>query len=164
MRRLFCIMLAMTVLIGIAHAATLENTQQFEGSGAGCGGGFLRAMVKLGLTDAQKHQVALILRTSREKGREHFDDFREALQVLRGVMTTNGSDENAVREAFKAVASAGEEMAVHKAGVIMELKSILTPEQMVIFEEWKATMAERRNTRMEVVRSLLDEWIEVYSK
>jgi Spy/CpxP family protein refolding chaperone len=45
-------------------------------------------------------------------------------------MATNGPDENAVREAFQAVANAGEEMAVHKAGVIMELRSILTPEQL----------------------------------
>jgi len=164
MRRLFCIMLAMTVFIGAAYAATEENTQAFDRSGSGFGGGFLSALVKLGLTDAQKHQVALILRTSREKGRAYFDDFRRALQVLRGVMATNGSDENAVREAFKAVATAGEEMAVHKAGVIMELKSILTPEQLEILEELKATMAEQRNARMEVVRSLLDEWIEVYSK
>jgi hypothetical protein len=60
-------MLAMTVFIGAADAATAETAQHFDRSGSGFGGGFLSAMVKLDLRDSQKHQVALILRTSREK-------------------------------------------------------------------------------------------------
>jgi Spy/CpxP family protein refolding chaperone len=152
------------VLSGSVCAASLKSAHSFEGSGFGLRGGFLKAIIQLNLSDAQKHEAALILMKYREEGLAKLHDLREATKVFREVSDAIGSDGNVVREAFKPVAAAGEEMAVFKAKVVTELKGLLTPEQLKIVQEFKGEMADRRSALVEVAVSRLDEWIEVHSQ
>jgi Spy/CpxP family protein refolding chaperone len=123
----------------------------------------LRLLIRLDLTDSQKHEAALILAKHRDEGKEEMEAMRKAMEALRAAMEAE-LDEEAVREVFKGVAAAGEEMAVHGAKVVAELKGILTPEQRSVLEEHRVARQEKRRGRKEHRASFLDEWIDMHSK
>lgn len=164
MRRLLMATVTMAVISGTAYAMPGHGMPGFPGPGFGSGEAMLRALLRLDLSDAQKHEAALILARYREEGREKAAAMRNAMEALRGVTEADVFDEAAVREASKGVATAGEEMAVHAARVVAELRGILTPEQKATLDELKAERHERREGRREHRASFLDEWIEMHSK
>jgi Spy/CpxP family protein refolding chaperone len=128
------------------------------------GEGVLRLLIKLDLTDSQKHEAALILAKYRDEGEVNRKALRKAMEGLRGASEADVFDEDAVRAAFERVAAAGEEMAVHGAKLVAELRSILTPEQNAMLEERKAHRQEKRRDRRDRRTSFLDEWIDMYSQ
>jgi Spy/CpxP family protein refolding chaperone len=134
------------------------------GPGAHFGQGLLRALLNLDLTDAQKHEAALILSKYRDDGQARRDALRTAVEELRGTAEADPFDEEAIRAAFKGVSGAGEEMAVHGAKLVAELKSILTPEQKESLEEYRAARHERRKGRRGNRVSFMDEWIITHSQ
>ena len=164
MKKLMGLILAVALVAGAAWTMTPSDVQAFGGRG-GFGGGFLKGVLQLDLTDAQKHDIAVVLKKYREEGKAKRADFREAMINLKNVAIADGSNEAAVREAYKAVAVAGEEMAVFKARVGSELRAVLTPEQVQTLEQKRAERLERFKERADSPRhSFIDEWIEMYSK
>jgi Spy/CpxP family protein refolding chaperone len=164
MRRLLVATVTMAVISGTAYAMPGHGMPGFPGPGSGFAEAMLRALLRLDLTDSQKHEAALILARYREEGREKAAAMRKAMEALRGATEADVFDEAGVRNACKGMAAAGEEMAVHAAKVVAELRGILTPEQKAALEEFKAARHERREGRREHRASFLDEWIEMYSK
>jgi periplasmic protein CpxP/Spy len=160
MKRLLLATVTMVVLSGTAYGMP---GPEFPGMG-GPGEGILRALLRLDLTDSQKHEAALILAKYRDEGQKKIDAVREAMEALRAASEADALDEDAIRKAFKGVAAAGEELAVHGARLRAELRGMLTPEQKVTLEELKADRHERRKGRRERGASFLDEWIEMHSK
>ena len=164
MKKLMGLILAVALVMGAAWTMAPNDAQAFGGRG-GFGGGFLKGVLQLDLTDAQKHDIAVILKKNREEGKAKRADFREAMINLKSVAIADGSNETAVRDAYKAVAAAGEEMAVFKAKVGSELKSVLTPEQVQTIEEKRTERLEKfSNIADSPKHSFIDEWIEMYSK
>ena len=159
MKKLLMATVTMAVISGTAYAMPGVG-----GPGAHFGQGLLKALIRLDLTDAQKHEAALILGKHRDEGKEKRNALRSAMERLRAATDTEPFDENTVRAAFRGVATAGEEMAVHAAKLIAELRGILTSEQKADFEEHKAAWLEKHEGRRENRTSFLDEWIEVHSK
>jgi len=152
----------MALISGTAYAMPGHGMPGMGGPGAHFGRDLLRALLDLDLTDAQKHEAALILSKYRDEGRERRNALRAAMEELRGTTEAGPFDEEAVRAAFKGVADAGEEMAVHGAKLVAELKGILTPMQEESLEEHRAARHGKRIGRMENRTSLLDEWIETH--
>jgi Spy/CpxP family protein refolding chaperone len=159
MKRTFYAILVAMILVGSAYA------QPFGGHGRGMRGGIFHALIELDLSDSQKHELALILKVKREGLRATHEDFREAMAMLREAVHAYEGDESAIREASRAVAEIGEEMAVERAKLISEVERILTPQQLKTLEERRAEMLERRMAqRGHHGHILLDEWIEMYSR
>jgi Spy/CpxP family protein refolding chaperone len=164
MKRLLMATVTMVAISGTAYAMPGHGMHGMGGPGAGFGEGVLRLLVKLDLTDSQKHEAALTLAKYRDEGEANRGALRKAMEELRETSEADVFDEDAVRKAFEGVAAAGEEMAVHGAKLVAELRSILTPEQKAMLEERKAHRQEKRRGRKEHRSSFLDEWIDMYSK
>jgi len=164
MKRLLMATVTMVAISGTAYAMPGHGMHGMGGPGAGFGEGVLKLLVKLDLTDSQKHEAALILAKYRDEGKEKGDALRKAMEALRAASEASVFDEDAVRTAFEGVAAEGEEMAVHGAKLVAELRGILTPEQKAMLEERKAHRQEKRKGRREHRSSFLDEWIDMYSK
>lgn len=164
MKRLLFAMVTMALIAGTAYAMPGHGMPGMGGPGAHFGQGLLRAMLNLDLTDVQKHEAALILSRYRDEGKARRQALRSAMEVLRETTEAEPFNEEAIRGAFKGVAGAGEEMAVHGAKLVAELKGILTPEQKASLEEQRTARHGKREGRMENTISLLDEWIETHSK
>ena len=164
MKRLLMATVTMVAISGTAYAMPGHGMHGMGGPGAGFGEGVLRLLVKLALTESQKHEAALILAKYRDEGKEKGDALRKAMEALRAASEASVFDEEAVRTAFEGVAAEGEEMAVHGAKLVAELRGILTPEQKAMLEERKAARQEKRGGRKERRSSFLDEWIDMYSK
>lgn len=164
MKRLLFATVTMALISGTAYAMPGHGMPGMGGPGAHFGQGLLKALLDLDLSDAQKHEAALILSKYRDEGLARRDALRTAMEALRGTAEADPFDEEAIRAAFKGVAGAGEEMAVHGAKLVAELKGILTPEQKESLEEHRAARHEKRNGRMGNRVSFLDEWIETHSQ
>jgi protein CpxP len=164
MKRLLFATVTMALVSGTAYAMPGHGMPGMGGPGAHFGQGLLKALLDLDLSDAQKHEAALILSKYRDEGLARRDALRTAMEALRGTAEADPFDEEAIRAAFKGVAGAGEEMAVHGAKLVAELKGILTPEQKESLEEHRAARHEKRNGRMGNRVSFLDEWVETHSQ
>ena len=164
MKRLLMATVTMVAISGTVYAMPGHGMHGMGGPGAGFGEGPLKLLLKLDLTESQKHEAALILRKYRDDGKEKADALRKAMEALRAASEADVFDEQKVRAAFEGVSAAGEEMAVHGAKLAAELRGILTPEQKAMIEERKAARQEKRRGRWERRSSFLDEWIDMYSK
>ena len=176
MKRLLFATVTMALISGTAHAMPGHGLPGMGGPGAhfgppGMGGpgahfgqGILRALLSLDLTDAQKHEAALILSKYRDEGKERRAALRTAMEELRGTTEADPFDEEAIRAAFQGVAGAGEEMAVHGAKLAAELRGILTPEQKESLEGHRAARHGKRKGQRENRTTFLDEWIETHSQ
>jgi len=164
MKRLLIATVTMVAISGTVYAMPGHDMHGMGGPGPGFGEGLLKLLIKLDLTDSQKHEAALILGKYRDDGKEKADALRKAMEALRTASEVDVFDEAKVRAAFEGVSAAGEEMAVHGAKLAAELRGILTPEQKAMIEERKADRQEKRRGRWERRSSFLDEWIEMYSK
>lgn len=165
MKKLLLTTVMMIAVTGSAYAMPGHGMPGTGGPGGHLGEGLMRALIKLDLTDAQKHEAALILSKYREQGKERRTAFRKAMEGLRETSMAEPLDEEAVRAAYKEVATAGEEMAVHGAKLAAELRGILTPEQKASLDAFKAARHERHGGRMaHKGATFLDEWIELHSK
>jgi Spy/CpxP family protein refolding chaperone len=161
MKRLLFATVTMALISGTAYAM---HGHGMGVPGAHFGQGLLRALLNLDLTDAQKHETALILSKYRDEGRERRNALRTAMEELRGTAEADPFDEGAIRAAFKAVAGTGEELAVHGAKLVAELKGVLTPEQKEYLEVHRAVLHEKQRGRVGKGVSFLDEWIETHSQ
>ena len=164
MKRILFATVTMALISGTAYAMPGHGMPGVGGPGTHLGQGMLRVLLNLDLTDAQKHEAALILSKYRDEGRERRAALRTAMEGLRGTAEADPFDEEAIRAAFKGVAGAGEEMAVHGAKLVAELKGILTPEQKESLEEQRAARHENRKGRRGNRVSFLDEWIDTHSQ
>ena len=165
MKKLVMVIMISVLLTGTAFAG--------HGPGKGCAmgehamglrHGFIKALIHLDLTEAQKHEIALELKKNREDNKARFEAMREAMEGLREAMSKEVFDEAGVREAYQAVAAAGEEIALQKAKITAELKSLLTPEQRETLAQQKTDMRRHFGAHGKHGPRLLDEWIDHHSQ
>jgi protein CpxP len=157
------ITLAALALAFLAAAAFAANPGPGPGPEAGPPG-HARAIIKMadeiGMTPDQKRFVAQTLKDAKPQ----FQALREAMKAARenmaAVMDKTPGDEAQVRQAVKAVAKAGEELAVQAGKVKARIDSALTPEQRAKLSEKRAEFKNRMKERFEKGRGELDAWIE----
>ena len=164
MKRLVLTTVMVAAIAGAAYAMPGMGGPGMGGPGAHLGEGLMRVLIRLDLTDAQKHEAALILLRYRDEGKERRAALRTAMKELRETSETEPFNEEAIRTAYRGVAAAGEEMAVHGAQLAAELKGILTPEQRASLEAFKAARHGRHGGGLGHRITLLDEWIDLHSK
>jgi periplasmic protein CpxP/Spy len=124
------------------------------------GQGFLKVLDQLNLTDAQKHDIANILKQNREQARELRSEMFAARKLQIEASTGSAYNEAAVRDAVRQAAQIEEQLAVMRAKVFDEIRKLLTAEQMETIQKIKADFASKIQRRIERKSSPVDLWID----
>lgn len=114
-------------IMGAAYESHAASGDATSGAATGKGNGMFASM---GLTDAQKAQVKDILAKYRPTIRSLLGQFRVQRQELRKLMHATPVDEAAIRAQAASVSSIGADLAVQRAHMIQDVRSLLTPEQI----------------------------------
>lgn len=151
--------------LGISEATARGHRHGgMGGDGPGMGFGMIRMLDRMDLSQAQKQQVAAILKTHRDDIAKTMTEGSEARAQLAAAMQAKDYSEASVRGAAAAMAAHMEKMILLRAKVMSEIRPVLTPEQ----NEQLAKFPGRRGGRMQggkdAVLSNLDRWIAEYGK
>ena len=121
-------------------------------------------VLTLGLTDAQKHDVAVLLKKSMEKFESGNVAMHEAFKGLGDVMHNDPGNEELVRQACRKLAAVGEEMAVARGKLMAEIKALLTPEQVKRMEEQAPPPPpEPKKGWINPMQALVNDWIDAHA-
>ena len=121
-------------------------------------------VLTLNLTDAQKHDVAVLLKKYESKFEAGMTAMHEAFKTLGDVMHKDPGNEQMVREACRKLASASEELAVLRGKELAETKALLTPAQLKLLEEQTPPPPpEQKKDRINPMKALVDEWINAHA-
>ncbi len=148
---------------GIIRAAQTHAEKSIPDIESGVHGGILKTLAQLDLTDSQKQQIAGILKQHRAEIRSATDPLVDARKQLFETVHADSFNEQAVRDACRKVAGCQEQMAVTRARLISELKTILTPEQKNVIQEARARVLEQLPARLDNVRDMVDTWLDKHS-
>ncbi|WP_428563281.1 MAG: Spy/CpxP family protein refolding chaperone [Solidesulfovibrio sp. DCME] len=161
MKKLCYGVLTLMILVGSAYAVA---------AGPGPGGpggpgpeGLLNRLLSLKLTDAQKHDVAVILKENRQAFRAASVAMFEAFDGMREIMRNDPGNEQLVRQASKKIADAGEELAVLRGKVEAKTLALLTPEQRKTWAEEDVPPPPKNKERFHVGHELVNEWIDAHA-
>ncbi len=153
----------MAFFLAAMHGQSFGAGHHHRGEGGpGMDGQFLKAIHRLQLTEAQKHDIAVILKQHREQSRTLLQQMFDARKKLFETVSADTFDENAVRQAARQVAGNEEEMAVLRAEISSEIKKVLTPEQLDKLTRMKADFSQRVKERVDRRLSIMDRWIDTY--
>ncbi len=154
------------VAVGSAEARRGYDREGWRGKGGpSMKWGHMHGLHRLDLSDAQKEQVAAVLKEHRNDIVQISSAVMEARNDLRAAMRAEDFSETDVRQAAGILAVNQEERAVLSAEIYSELRGILTPEQ----QERMMHTRERRGMKMrgkyspEAGVSALDQWIEKHA-
>jgi protein CpxP len=131
------VVLSMAVMIALAGIA-------LAGGGEGCGGpggpgehggpgghpNFKMMAKKLGLTDAQKTKAETIFQGNKDVMKPLFDSLRSERGTLQTLLHADTVDEAAIRYETAKIAAIGADLNVNRAKMGVQLRAILTPEQL----------------------------------
>ena len=146
------------IVIGSLSFANFALARGGHGKG---GGMHLKMLWNLDLSTEQKSAIGRMLPTYREEKealREKKQAAREAMRVL---MTAETLDENAIREASRAMAPIMEDMAVLRARFVFDLKDILSPEQVQRLQERREGGRDRRHEHRQYREAMMDTWLQM---
>ena len=100
---------------------------------------------EIGLDEAQVSEIESIVSESREEGKALREQLREAKGEMKSLMEADPPNERAVMAHIDEVGELKTELKKLKVGTMLEIRSILTPEQFAQFKEIrKEKRAERR--------------------
>lgn len=91
---------------------------------------FMEKLSQLGVTDAQKEQIHAILHKYQPATEPLIKQFVAERRALRDLVHAETIDEKAIRDQVAKVAGVGADLAVQRAHVAHEIRSVLTPEQI----------------------------------
>ena len=164
MKRLSAL-LAILFLFGVTAWGAQEGAYSPESGRGGHGGPHMvKALERLNLSPEQKHAVAGILKNTREEAKKDFEAMKQAHQSLREVTDKTPGDEAAVKAAYKPVAAAGEQLALHHAKVKAQIDAVLTPEQRTQAQKEHEEFKGKIKEHFEKGHADLDKWIDENSK
>jgi len=163
MKKLLYGLLTLAILLGSSYAVVAAPGPGGPG-GPGGPAGILPMVLTLGLTDAQKHDVAVLLKKYEAKFEAGMEAMHTALQGLGDVMRSDSGNEKLVREACRKLAAASEELAVLSGKQMAEVKALLTPDQIKRMEEQiPPPPPAPKKGQVNPMRALEDEWINAHA-
>jgi Spy/CpxP family protein refolding chaperone len=145
----FCIT-ALTALAGIAQAEGVGNGEDHGGIPPQHNLKFL--VKKLGLTDVQKVQAMAIFQSNKDVIKPIITSLRTERENLHTLLHADTVDEAAIRAETAKIALIEAELNVLRAKIGVQLRTILTPEQLTILK----TLQEQRQHKDD--KSPLEEW------
>lgn len=139
---MFTLAVALTLIIA-APSRGIANPHHCRHGGHEMGAGplGLKGFLDLKLTESQQAGLTKIIDKYHGEKKGMKARLWEAGEKLSGVLHADTVDEEGIRKAFREVSSIREEMAVLKAKMFAEIKTVLTPGQVKQLEDmspWKA--------------------------
>ncbi len=151
-------------MAGAPPAAASGNTGMAEKRHMKERPSMLKALHALRLSEEQKKEVAAVFKKYRDTQKGNLTSLLAAREKLSKAIYSDGYNESAVREAFRNVAAAQEEMTVVRAKIASEVNAVLTPEQKTRLQELRAKMFSKARERFNSgKKSPMDSWIEKHS-
>ncbi len=136
-----------TVVIGLAGASAASAHFCKGPMKHGMGQGFpgLRMVMALDLSDIQRDEIRGIIKKYRTEGQQIRDQFALAREKIAAIIFADQLDEATVRNQFQEIAPLMEDLAVLGGRVIMEIKTVLTADQIDLLKEIRAEHNEKRD-------------------
>lgn len=155
-----CLMLAAFPAL---WAPGIASARGHHGQGRGEHFGPLQMLKKLDLTDAQKRDVAAILKAHREQVKKLAVQTADAREKLFAVVGSRDYNEAAIRQAAQELSKLHEEMIVLRAQMIHKIRGVLTADQQAKLDAMRAKFHGRMHKHMDRRFERLDKWIDKYS-
>lgn len=151
MTRIVSILSVVALCIGI-HSQAAELPEPVPG---------LAGLIEeLNVSEAQKTQIAGILKAERTALQANVDAVLKARAELRAAIQADAFDEAAIRRASQAVAAAEEELAVQRGRLSQAVRAELTAEQRQTLNTRRDEFRGRLTARLGAVRRLVSGWID----
>jgi Spy/CpxP family protein refolding chaperone len=120
----------------------------------------IKDVLRLKLSPAQKTDIATLLKHYRDERGQELDALRLAMDGLAEVSYKKGAEEDAVREAYQAVAAAGEPVALSRGKLSSALKRLLTTEQADQLDALRADRLAARGSQGSYRPDGMSKWID----
>jgi periplasmic protein CpxP/Spy len=148
-------------LLGVGAAAAPAHRDprgdRFGGFGFGFGGGMVRALSSLDLTDDQKTQIKAILKDEEPKLEPLVNEVVLSKKALFEAVHSRTFDEKAVRAAASDSARASADLAVERARIVSRFRGLLTDEQQARLETIRQRFEDRLERRIGLARTIWKE-------
>ena len=150
----------MVGLIVIGSLCTAGLVMARGGHGGG-GDRQLKMLWNLDLSTEQKAAIGQLLPAYRGEKDALRDKMHAARETMRTLMTAEALDEDAVREASRAMAPIMEDMAVLRAHFVFDLKDILSPEQVQQMQKRREGAMGRGQKHRHFRQEMMDTWLQM---
>ena len=116
----------------------------WRGAGGNCAAPVgLRSMMGLNLSDSQKDKAVKIVEECEINRIKAGGELMKDRDNLRVALQADNVNEQDIRKAYKKLSSTREDRVIARAKMMTEMKSILTPEQLKLWDERKAERSDR---------------------
>ncbi len=119
----------------------------------------MRTFLELELTKEQRGQIKTMIASHQDEILNAAGFALEARMMLFQAVHEENYDEEAIKKAARDSASAQEQLALLRAKIVHEVRSILTGEQKALLAGRRRTMNERIKTAGETVRARFLSWL-----
>lgn len=143
------VMCAATLIFGTQLAAQHGPGGADGRFGRGPGGGLVRGLQELSLSDAQRAEIRTIIESSRESGMPLREQLRETRRALRDAVTSDTVNESEIRALAAQMAPLEAEAAVQRARTHSAMMAVLTPDQRDELHALREEARERVRERIE---------------
>ncbi len=150
------------VTVGLSMAVLLSVNGFAFGPGHGhrdVGFGGLKMLMNLDLSVDQKSQIKTILDQNQEEQDRLRDQVRIARDVFQDAVEHEPLNDQQIREAFRAMSPAMEEMAVFHTRLRTELMEVLTADQLQGLEARRAEKRNRHEDHRGYRKAILNAWL-----
>lgn len=143
--------ISMVLIVGASALAQMH--------GMGFGPAPLHALMELGLSDAQRAQIAEILITSKADREIARQKHEEVMEILAPVLEADVFHEDDIRAAFNQASGLMEDVMVIKARIANQIRAVLTDAQQQSLKEQREKGIERMKKHAEFEENLLNTWL-----
>jgi Spy/CpxP family protein refolding chaperone len=147
--KVLVVVLFLTIFLADTVAVEAGRFGRHHGFQGMMGPGFhgLKTLIQLDLSDSQKSEIMSILEKYDNETANLKESLKETRKNLARVLHTDQADENQIRSTLRQAAPIKEELFVMRVKMVVELKKVLTPEQLQVLNQGKAHRIDRWKTR-----------------
>ena len=156
-KRLATAILAVTMAFGGIRAA---HAGQKIDANAPIGAQIVKLLSDLNLSEEQKQKAAEVIAERRDGNRAMIRELLKARQNLFETIHAEAYDEEAIRSAYREASRIEEDLAVRRAKVAGELKSILNDEQREMLVKARKVAFKKINERVDYAFAAVDCWVD----
>ncbi len=160
---LCCLVLAALPAFWMPVTSLAAKNQDSGGKMERRGHGFAHVFKKLGLSEDQKHQVAVILKGKRDQRNQLVNQMIDARKNYRTTIGAPNFNEADVRKAAQAVTRVQEDLMVLRAQTRHEIRAVLTPEQQQKMDAMREKFGNRMRDRIDSRFERMDSWIDKHA-
>jgi len=122
----------------------------------------VETLMKMNMTDQQKHAMAVILRKHRRAFQPVIASLKSARLDLRRAMRAEPTNKKDLLDAYHRLCTSGEYFLLLMTEMLSQIKATLTPAQLRILKEGQSKLDKAIENRIQSRQALLNHWIEIH--